>query len=176
MITQSTDVRDIRAIAENLNDTKRLDPYILEAEQAEVMDTIGAKVYKALSAWTSGNLTYTNCAGATVTFSASEVGVLLNGGYYDSDNCHCKGLKPATCYLSYARFIRNNQTNVTAYGVVVKSGQLSEPADTKAIQMQSNDAKKIGDSYLESVYKFIKYKEGLVKDSTRKNSSKFKVI
>jgi hypothetical protein len=176
MIASSTNVREIRPIAENLNDTKRLDPYILESEQAEVMDSIGAKVYKAVDAWTTGDMTYVNCAGVTITYTSDEVGILLNGGYYDEDNYYCKGLISSICYLAYSRFVRNQSTNVAAYGMVVKNGQLSEPADIKAVQMQSADAEKLGKSHLESVYEYIKYKEGLVKGSSKPNSSRIKVI
>lgn len=176
MIATAENIRAIRAIAENLNDTKRLLPYIKDSEMMEVMDSLGAKLYKAIDTNTRTTLTYTNKCGTEVVYTAEEYATLLDGGYYCEDEYRCQGLIPAICYLAYSRFVRNNQLNVTGFGITVKQGSLSEPADTKAVMIHANENEKIGKTYLQSVYEFIKYKEGLVIGSQKISGSKIKVI
>jgi hypothetical protein len=180
MITTNTNVHTIRAIAENLLDTKRLDPYISETEHLDVIDALGALIYRTIDENTLTTLTYESCSGATIDFDATEYSTLLNGGYYTSEDLlttyYCGGLIPAICYLAYSRFVKNNSLNVTSYGVVLKQGQLSEPADTKAVMIHANEAEKIGREYLHQVYLFIVFKEGEVSGTKEKSSSKFKTI
>jgi hypothetical protein len=180
MIADSNDIRDLRAIAENLPDAKRLTPYITETEHIDIIDCLGALIYKTIDENTGTTLTYTSCSGATITFDATEYATLLNGGYYTSCDLsttyYCGGLIPAIGYLAYARFVKNNSLNVTSYGVVIKQGQLSEPADTKAVMIHANESEKIGKEFLKSVYNYIVYKEGEVSGTKDKSSSKFKVI
>lgn len=181
MIATSTNIRAIRAIAENLNDTKRLVPYIKETEQLSIVDSLGAKIYKAIDtavAAEATTLSYEDNSGTTISFDADEYDALLNGGYYtdDNDTYFCGGLIPAIAYLSNSRFIVENQLNITAFGAVLKNGQLSEPADTKIIQYSANKSEKIGKQYLSQVYEFIKFKEGLVCDSKKITSTKIRTI
>lgn len=48
MILNSNDIRNVRPIAENINDPARLEPYIREAETLRLMDAIGANLYRWL--------------------------------------------------------------------------------------------------------------------------------
>lgn len=175
MIASETDLRKVRPIAENLNDAKRLLPYILEAEMLDVIDSIGAKIYKAIDENTVNTLTYTTGT-TTVTYDDSEYSILMNGGYYDEEEKRCGGLINAIIYLAYGRFVKNNSLNVTAFGVVVKNGQLSEPADTKAVMIHSEESRKIGLEYLRQVYDYIVFKNGKVCGTKQTNGLRFKVI
>jgi len=178
MIATTDDIRGIRPIAVNLNDTKRMQPYLAETEKLQIIDCLGAKLYRAIDTNEGNTLSYTNYAGSDVEFDATEYSSLLNGGYYEYDDCtyYCGGLIPAIVYLAYARFVLNNSLNVTAFGVTVKQGQLSEPADTKAVQIHANESKKVGDEYLVQVYDYIKRKEGLVSGTKELKTTKIKII
>lgn len=48
MILNSNDLRNVRPIAENINDPARLEPYIREAETLRLVDAIGANLYRWL--------------------------------------------------------------------------------------------------------------------------------
>ena len=48
MILNSNDLRNVRPIAENINDPARLEPYVREAETLRLVDAIGANLYRWL--------------------------------------------------------------------------------------------------------------------------------
>jgi hypothetical protein len=50
--------------------------------------------------------------------------------------------------------LREQSLNVTAYGVVVKEGELSSPADTKAIAAAALNARNIAEAYLGNTLKY----------------------
>ena len=58
-------------------------------------------------------------------------------------------------YLVYSRFIRNQNVNATAFGIVQKQGQFSDVVDEKTIVRTANDAEKIGLEYLRQVVDYI---------------------
>lgn len=139
MISEFADVRTVRPIAENVLDEKRLKPFMEEAETLFILPKLGAKLYKDIEA------------------NKTAYGTLLSGGYYDDDNEHFAGLKHAIGYLSYSRFIRYQNMNVTAFGAVQKQGQLSDPVDSKTLISAANDAEKIGLEYLGQCIKYLKF-------------------
>jgi hypothetical protein len=60
-------------------------------------------------------------------------------------------------YLSYSRFVRNQNVNNTAFGLTVKRDGLSEPADDKTIVRLAHDAEKIGSEYLNNCIEYLKF-------------------
>ncbi|MEI8204604.1 MAG: hypothetical protein WCH34_16410 [Bacteroidota bacterium] len=171
MIIVPNDIRDVRPIADNVNDLKRIVPYIEECEKLYVMPAIGAKQYLAIETAIANSIKET----ASVPLS-DELKNLLNGCYYDSDNQHCEGLKKAMGYLAYSRIARNGSANVTAFGLVQKTGQFSEALDEKAIVRIANDAEKIGLEYLKQCVDYLNF--GKQKEDKRifKGKTKFKAI
>ena len=109
MIIDSNYIREIRDISSNVDDVKRIDPYIEEAEKEWVIPSIGAKLYKDLidKVESENNTT------------------LLEGGYYNGDTAYLSGLKKAIAYLAYSRYVRNShaQGGVTFRG---DNGQVFE--------------------------------------------------
>jgi hypothetical protein len=157
MITEYADIRNVRPVAENIIDEKRIRPYIEEAELLYLVPAIGASLYRDISE------------------NRQNYEPLFSGGYYDANRCHFAGLREAMGYLSYARFIRNSSVNVTAFGVVVKQGEYSQPADEKTIVRISNDAEKIGREYLSQCIHWLRF-EGIMKEKRAVRHTKFKTI
>ncbi|MDR1335736.1 MAG: hypothetical protein LBK22_02775 [Tannerella sp.] len=157
MITEYADIRNVRPVAENIIDEKRIRPYIEEAERLYLVPAIGASLYKDISE------------------NRKNWETLFSGGYYNANRCHFAGLREAMGYLSYARFIRNNGISVTAFGVVVKQGEFSQPADEKTIVRISNDAEKIGREYLNQCIHWLRF-EGIIKEKQATGHTKFKSI
>lgn len=143
MIFTPEDIREVRPISENVNDIKRLSPYIDECENLFLIPAIGSKQYKALEEAT--------------TPLTEELENLLNGCYYADDAKYCSGLKKAMGYLVYSRFVRNQQANATAFGMVTKRSEFSEPLDEKTIVRIANDAEKIGLEYLQQCVDYYNY-------------------
>lgn len=140
MIITVEDIRAVRHIAHNI-DNGRVDMYIREAEILDVVPAISAELYEVLDA--GENLT-------------TEQEMMLNGGYYYDGCAKCKfeGLKVATAYLAYARFMRNNQVNVTPYGVVTKIGEESATTEHRIVVAQAQEAENIGQALLAEAVRY----------------------
>lgn len=148
MIIKYEHIRQARPIADNIDDEKRLSPYMREVENLELIPAIGAENYRELDA---------NFDEANPTHSH-----ILHGGYYECvSGCQCgtqihAGLIQAVSYLTYARFARNNKVNATAFGIVTKTTQFSEPIDERTLVRHTNEAEKIGREYLRQTVEYMK--------------------
>lgn len=156
MICTTEDIRGIRPIAKNIGN-ERIECYIEEVEQLQIMDAVGVELYKKIND------------------SRDAFTELLNGCYYDSDKKWNAGLISAIAYLSYARFLRNQNMNVTAFGAVLKNGQLSQKVDDATLTRMVNEAQSIGENYLSSVIEYAQI-NGLISCDKNVYKRKFKVI
>jgi len=171
MIITPQDIRSVRPIAENVNDEKRLIPYIEECENLFLIPKLGAKQFKVIETAISESIKDPNPVELTEAITN-----LLNGCFYDEDNRHCEGLKKAMGYLVYSRFVRNQNVNATAFGMVQKQGQFSEPVDYKTIIIIANDAEKIGLEYLKQCVEFLNFGKEKRDQRNFKPKCKFKAI
>jgi hypothetical protein len=153
-------IRTIRPMAANI-DPNRLRMFITEAEHIDIMNAIGAELYRKLDGF--GPVTIDDegtilCddKGHPIFVNgempvSDEEAMLLKGGYY-IDKCgvmqYFEGVCLALAYLAFARLIRGHYLNVTAYGVVVKEGDQSTPADVREIAASAQNAEQIGKAYL----------------------------
>src|ERR1035437_4661376 len=106
MIITPDSIRSVRPIAENVNDDKRLVPYIEECETLYLLPKLGAKQFLLIEKSIKDSLL------STPVPIPDAIVSLLDGCYYDDDNRHCEGLKTAMGYLVYSRFVRNQNVNV----------------------------------------------------------------
>lgn len=139
MLTTVDDIKGIRDIAANLKDA-RLAPYLKECEDAYIMPALGADLYERLDNKIETDET------------------LLNGGYYnkaDGARAYCHGIRRAVAYFAYARVLRNNQVNVTAFGVVNKTGSYSQQAESAQVESAATDAIKMAEVYLHSCIEYL---------------------
>lgn len=129
-------VRSVRPIADNLEDTKRITPYLREVERLDLLPMMGASLYRDVA--------------ASLADEEDEFQLLYHGGYYEYNGKTewCDGLVSACGYLAYARFARNQDINVTAFGVVRKTTQYSEPTDSGELLRTANEAERIGTAML----------------------------
>jgi len=157
MIINVNDIRLVRPIAENVNDSTRLLPYIDECENLYLKKSIGNGTYNEIDR------------------NRQNYNLLFDGGEY-GENQSFAGLKKAMGYLVYSRFIRNQNVNVTAFGIVAKQGQYSEAVDERTIIRISNDTEKIGLEYLAQCVEYLQFL-GIIEGETKKISrTKYKVI
>mgnify|MGYP003623224375 len=139
MLVTTQDIRKHRPIADNLDDQRRLVMYIKEAEELDIIPVIGAELYK-------------DCVD-----NPQNNRLLLDGGYYDNDKRYFAGLKAAVCLLAYARFLPNNNINVTPFGIKEKLSIDSGEVSDKAMFRQINEARNTGMAYLQHVVEYLKY-------------------
>ncbi len=142
MIIDSNYIRGIRDISVNIDDVKRIDPYIEEAEKEWVIPSIGAKLYKDLiSKVDSENNT-----------------TLLEGGYYNGDTAYLSGLKKAIAYLAYSRYVRNSNVFLTSSGARAKGSlEFSDSVDDRAVVRVANEAEKRGIKLLDECVAYLNY-------------------
>lgn len=159
MITTTEDIRAVRPIAENVNDVKRLIPYIDECEKLYLLTSVGAIQFKAIENKTIANYS-----------------ILMAGGYYDNDTKYFAGLRAAMAYLVYSRFVRNQNVNATAFGIVAKQGQYSENVDEKTIVRVSNEAEKVGLEYLRQCVDYLNFGKEENEKTTSVKRTKYSVI
>ena len=155
MIIDYNDIRAIRPIADNINDTKRLKTYIDEVEELDIVPVLGARLMKIIREYKESGTVPPD------TITEEQAKNLMNGCYFTLKGCgggetHCNGLRKAAAYLVYSRFVRNNPTNVTAFGVKFKDTQYSEDVDEGNIIRQLNEAYKIGTAYINQCVDYLK--------------------
>lgn len=172
MILNSNDLRNVRPIAENINDPARLEPYIREAETLRLVDAIGANLYRWLDETDfsgRGPFQY-----GDVTITKDQYTAAMEGGYYDGGRS--EGLKIAIAYIAYSRFIVNNPINPTAFGVRYKDGEFSTRVEDNIIVRSSNEARNIGEAYLEKAINHLKALRLLTPCTEYKKSPSRKMI
>lgn len=172
MILNSNDIRNVRPIAENINDPARLEPYIREAETLRLVDAIGAKLYRWLDETDfsgPGPFPY-----GDVTITKDQYTAVMEGGYYDGGRS--EGLEIAIAYIAYSRFIVNNPINPTAFGVRYKDGEFSTRVEDNIIIRSSNEARNIGEAYLEKAINHLKALHLLTPGTEYKESPARKII
>lgn len=191
MILNSNDIRNVRPIAENINDPARLEPYIREAETLRLMDAIGANLYRWLDEtdfsgpgpFQYGGVTITEDRVLTtedqvtkdqVSITKDQYTAVMEGGYYDGGRS--EGLKVAIAYIAYSRFIVNNPINATAFGVRYKDGEFSTRVEDNIIIRSSNEARNIGEAYLEKAINHLKALRLLTSCTEYKESPSRKMI
>lgn len=232
MILNSNDIRNVRPIAENINDPARLEPYIREAETLRLVDAIGANLYRWLDETDfsgpgpfqyggvniteglvpitknqvvatrdrytadmedryydetdfSGDGTITEDRVLTtedrvlttkdqVTITKDQYTAVMEGGYYEGGRS--EGLKVAIAYIAYSRFIVNNPISPTAFGVRYKDGEFSTRVEDNIIVRSSNEARNIGEAYLEKAINHLKALRLLTPCTEYKESPARKII
>lgn len=142
MLVTTNDIRKHRPVAGNLDDMKRLEMYIREAEMLHVIPAIGAELYKEVDEDPSAHT------------------LLLDGGYYDNNTRYMAGLKAAVSLLAYARFVLNNGINVTPFGVKEKLALDSNPVQDKALFRHANEAENTGLAYLQQCIDYLNHING----------------
>lgn len=142
MLITTNDIRKHRPVAGNLDDMKRLEMYIREAETLHILPAIGAELYKE------------------VDENPSVHTLLLDGGYYDNNTRYMAGLKAAISLLAYSRFVLNNSINATPFGVKEKLTLDSNNVPDKALYRHANEAEKTGLAYLQQCIDYLNFTNG----------------
>lgn len=186
MILNFNDLRNVRPIAENINDPARLEPYIREAETLRLVDAIGANLYRWLDEtdfsgpgpFQYGDVNITEglvpITKNQVTITKDQYTAVMEGGYYEGGRS--EGLKVAIAYIAYSRFIVNNPISPTAFGVRYKDGEFSTRVEDNIIIRSSNEARNIGEAYLEKAINHLKALRLLTPCTEYKESPSRKMI
>lgn len=144
LITAS-DIAPYKSISANTDFIKKVDPFIIEAQQFDLKEILGNEFYYDL----------------LEDFEASPKLVKYNDLFYGSSWTRAghtythEGLVPVICYYSYARYILNSNVNATAFGTVKKKEEYSENVDDKTVIRLRDQANSGALVYLVDVIKFL---------------------
>ena len=131
LITVS-DIQMFRAISDNVPES-RLDPYILEAQEMDLYELLGKDLYLKLFEEIT-----------PPTFPATF--------FYPELKDHYAGF---LCYSAYARLLSQNQTTITAYGVVSKKTDFSDLVPEPTLQRTIQAARGSAQEYAKRLITFL---------------------
>jgi hypothetical protein len=145
LIITLADLQAVRPVASNIGSsgtTDRLSMYIDEARRMDLQPALTAELLNKIDIDMASPLEYAD---------------LLAGCVYIHKHKTYKfaGLIKTLAYFVYARFIKGNSINPTAFGVVTKTDSNSEAASDKRLVMMANDAYDIGVAYLADCLDYI---------------------
>jgi hypothetical protein len=114
----------------NTDVTKKLNTYIQEAQEFDVMKFLGDEFYIALE---NDFIAQPSLPTYSDLFNGSEY-------IYAGVTYRHRGIKAMLIYYAYARYLANTQSNQTAFGNVAKTNPDSTPVSDKTIQRQVEQA------------------------------------
>lgn len=141
-----SDFNSLRSLSSNLNAAKKLDPYILEAQQFDLKPLLGNSFFLSIcNDYVNGEFT--------------DYVDLFNGSEWTESGktYRHEGLKSVLIYFSYARYVIESATNETAYGVVNKTDQYSQSAEDKTLIRKRDTAYSGAQAYWVDVKRFLDY-------------------
>jgi hypothetical protein len=166
LLITKTDFAAYRNLTTNMDDSKRLEPFILEAQRLDLNAMLGKRLYfdmlKYLASYSSGIAAQTDLAPYQPNTDELWFQKLLNGASYNyiwSDQSITTkiyaGLKPVLVYLSFARFVRSDNVRSTNSGFVKKTVDFSTQISDKEIQSVAARAEADANAFFTAVEDFM---------------------
>jgi hypothetical protein len=137
------DIRELKPQTANADVAKKIDPFIIEAQEFEFQPMIGDEFY----------LDILEDAGNSFT----KYNFLWSGGeyIYGKYKYNNPGFKKMLIYYAYARIIEASNTNSTAFGTVQKLNQHSTQVSTKQIGIMVAQARSGAKAYENKVIDYL---------------------
>ena len=166
LLITKTDFAAYRNLTLNMDDSKRLEPFILEAQRLDLCTMLGKRLYfdmvKYLASYNAGITAQTDLMPYQPTADEQWFQKLLNGTSYNhtwpDQSITTKiyaGLKPVLVYLSFARFVRSDNVRSTQSGFVKKNTDFSVQISDKEIQSAATRAEADANAFFTSVEDFM---------------------
>jgi hypothetical protein len=169
LLITKTDFAPYRSLTINMDDHKRLEPFILEAQRIDLVNLLGQRLYfdmvKYITDYNAGMAAAAanNPPGSyTATVNEQWFQKLLNGCSYthtwpdrSTTTKIYSGLKPVLVYLSYARFVRSDNVRSTQSGFVKKTVDFSVQVSDKEIQAVAARAESDANAFFTGTENFM---------------------
>lgn len=146
---------DVRPMSNKIKDDRIL-PYIEEVEQRIVKPRISDELYIDLLLWIDAE---------DKTSFPEEYEMLMNGGIYEtySGKKIFKGLKMAVNYYVYAKILKNNDLNITRFGVVSKEEEYSSRVELSNRLAAEKDVLQVADGYISECIDYLNVTKNITK-------------
>lgn len=147
LLISLSDIQQYRSITANLDATKSLEPYILDAQEFDLRVFLGEQLW----------IDFLEDFEASP--SLTKYADLFNGTTYTYSGRKWKheGLKAVLVHYTYYRYVLNSQIQSTKFGLVVKKNEFSDPAPENKIARIANQAKSAAITYQERVKLFLDF-------------------
>ncbi|RKR84911.1 hypothetical protein BDD43_5164 [Mucilaginibacter gracilis] len=166
LLITKQDFAAYRNLTVNMDDSKRLEPFILEAQRLDLCRMLGKRLYfdmiKYLTSYAAGIAAQTDMAPYQPTADELWFQKLLNGTTYNytwpDQSTTTKiyaGLKPVLVYLSFARFVRSDNVRSTQSGFVKKTVDFSVQISDKEIQAVASRAEADANAFFTATEDFM---------------------
>lgn len=145
LLISRSDIIEYRSLSANANTAKKLDPFIVEAQNVDLKGLIGnAFLYALIQDYIASP-------------SLSTYSDLFNGSTWvcGTKTLSHNGLKSVLCLFAYARYVVDSNTESTAYGTVEKKNEFSDRSDGKRLTALSESAYSSALSYWNDVKDFL---------------------
>ena len=144
-LIEASDFAPYKVIADNITESKTIDPYILEAQQFDLKPLLGQELFIDL------------LEDFEDTPSLSKYEDLFNGKSYEKYGKKYKhqGLVPVLCYFAYARYLTNANQSSTEYGVVQKRTDESQPVPEATLARMITQAREGAMAYWHDVKTYL---------------------
>lgn len=178
MIVTADVLGKVRAVSNSIPEGN-VEPYIQEAENLHVRNTLTPELYKRIEgAVLTDNFgePITDNWGGIITLD-EEFDLLLYGGYYDEGRKYFAGLVSAIAYLAHARMVMSHGVTATSFGMTMDSGgEYGQGVDYKTRKSLSNQSEKIGLTYLADCVEFLKFTEVIPPETSARRRKRFRSI
>lgn len=147
MLISRSDIQTVVQLSNNLT-LDKLTPHILAAQELDLKPQLGAPLYKAL-------------VDGIASSPQEEIYVtLMEGESYvcGNDTIDFPGVAKALSWYTYARYLKNQDSYSTAWGMQQISGGNSQGVSEKAIARKVAEANSAGAHYIEEMHKYLKEK------------------
>jgi len=140
-----TDIQAFKPMSVNIDVSKKLTTFIREAQEFDLRPLLGDEFYLAI------------VSDFEASPSLQVYGDLFNGVtyIYGGHTYQHDGLKSVLVYYAYSRYLNNAQTNQTAFGVVEKVNEHSNPISEKTLSRQVGQAISGAKAYEQRVIDYL---------------------
>ena len=160
LLTQD-DFKPYRDISENVN-FDRLSAWILETQKQELRAFLGPELFLLfITDWDPVNKVF-----VTPRFVDLWNGSDITGKY------RFYGLKPVVVYFAYARFLKNQQTVVTRYGVKHLTRDESTDATPSSVRTRQGEAQSMAISLQNDVENYLNDNQSIYPEYNFKTAAK----
>lgn len=139
------DIQAFKPVSSNVDQAKKLIPYILEAQEFDLRPILGEELYIDL------------LSDFVASPSLATYEDLFNGSTYTyaGKTYQHSGVKAVLVYYAYARYKSNSNVTDTAFGSVGKTTPYSTPSDEKTIVRQVQQIRAGAVAYQDRVVDFL---------------------
>ncbi len=132
-------------ICSNIDKSRKLDPYIRQAQELDLKEVLGDEFF------------YSLLSDFEDSPSLGTYNDLMKGCIYEKNGATLRnpGLIPVLCYFTYSRYVISKPYTDTAFGMMQKKNEYSEPVSGRDLARLADSSRSIAHAYMSDVLKYL---------------------